>query len=72
MIREIKVSRVNTAYSVIHHARGAENQMYREGIDSKEILPGAIAAWKGARVDHESDAEGIQDLVMGGDWQATD
>src|SRR6202044_1635558 len=37
MIREIKVSKVNTAYSVIHHGRGVENEMYRSGVDSKEI-----------------------------------
>jgi hypothetical protein len=75
MIRPIPVTHANTAYSPIYHARGVENQMYREGMDSKEILPAAIAAWKGARVEGESDAEEINAWAEGGEqggWEARD
>jgi hypothetical protein len=71
-IREIIVSRANTAYSLIHHGRGIENEMYRQGVDQKEILPGAIQRWKGARAMEESDADDLQELVVGGDWPSQD
>jgi hypothetical protein len=74
-IRPIPVTQANTAYSPIFHARGAENQMYRGGMDSKEILPAAIAAWKGAQVEGESDAAEINAWAEGGErgaWDASE
>lgn len=67
MIKPIQVSRANTAYSVIHHARGAEHSMYREGVDSKEILPAAIFAWKGARAAEAKEVDEIQAWAEGGE-----
>jgi hypothetical protein len=72
-IKPILVTRANTAYSLIHHGRGVENQMWRGGMDSKEILPASIHAWKGARVDVESsEVDGFDEMVLGGEWQQQD
>ena len=67
MIKPIVVSRANTAYSVIHHGRGAENSMWRGGIDSKDILPASLAAWKGARAAEAEEVEDIQAWAEGGE-----
>lgn len=72
MIKPLIISRANTAYSVIHHGRGVENEMLRSGMDSRDILPGAVAGWKhrGAQASMETDADEINALVGGEEWGA--
>lgn len=49
-IKPIPVTKANTAYSVIHHGTGVENELYRQhGMDSGDILPGVVTAWRGTR-----------------------
>lgn len=45
-IRPVIVSKANTAYSVIHHGSGAEHDLLRQGADSWEITPAAVAAYQ--------------------------
>jgi len=70
MIKQLVVSRANSAYSLIHHGHGAENELYRQGVDSKEILPAMVAAYsaRGAVAKEESDAPEFNAIEAGGDW----
>lgn len=48
-IKTIPVSKANTAYSVIHHGTGIENEMFREqGMDSADITPNMVSEYRGA------------------------
>jgi hypothetical protein len=48
MIRPIRVSKANTAFSVIHHGRGIENELYRGGMEDREITPGIVTQFAAA------------------------
>lgn len=74
VIRPIPISRVNTAYSTIHHGRGAENELWRQGVDQKEITPGLAfqfrMAHEGARAMEESDADDLNQVLAGQEWES--
>lgn len=76
VIRPIPISRVNTAYSVIHHGRGAENELWRQGVDQKEITPGLAyqyrMAHEGARAMEESDADDLNQVLAGQEWESAE
>lgn len=65
-IKPIPVTRANTAYSVVHHSSGPENDLYRQGVDSRDITPGMVQLWRGAKAGSESDATMLNDLIAGG------
>jgi hypothetical protein len=82
VIRPIPITRANTAYSVIHHGTGAENQLWRQGVDQKEITPGFVSAYR-MRFDGDgklvsvpvaqagdSDADELNDAMAGMDWES--
>jgi hypothetical protein len=48
MIRPIMVSKANTAFSVIHHGRGIENELYQSGMQDREITPGIVTQFAAA------------------------
>lgn len=41
-IRPIRVSKANTAFSVIHHGRGIENELYQGGMQDRDISPAIV------------------------------
>lgn len=64
-IKNIIVSKANTAHSIIHHESGPANDLYRSGVDSREISPHMIHLLRSARSGQESDAEHLNDLLAG-------
>ena len=48
IIRPIRVSKANTAFSVIHHGRGIENELYRGGMQDREINPAIVTQFASA------------------------
>jgi len=70
MVKPIMVSKANTAYSVIHHGGGIENELLRrEGMDQWDITPGVVAAWRGAKSnDQGQEAEEFASLLAGESW----
>lgn len=45
-IKPIQVSKANTAFSVIHHGDGIENELYRQhGVDPWQITPGMVSQY---------------------------
>lgn len=66
-IKPVMITKANTAYSIIHHGKGLENELYREhGLDSREILPSLVQLYRGARAsDH--DAEDFNQLLEAND-----
>lgn len=71
-MKPIVVSKANTAWSPIYHGTGAERQLLKEGMESRDILPNVIELWKGAQPPRGSDAEGLNSLAAGDDmgWGA--
>ncbi len=47
-IRPIPVSKANTAFSVIHHQRGLENELYQSGVADREISPALVTEYAAA------------------------
>jgi len=48
-IKPIQVSKANTAFSVVHHGTGIENELYRqEGVDSWSITPNLVTQYQEA------------------------
>lgn len=84
VIRPILVTRANTAYSVIHHGRGAENDLWRQGVDQREITPNLVQNYRMkfdaqgklepvARVEYGStDADDMNSVMAGQDWESAD
>lgn len=47
-IRPLRVSKANTAYSVIHHGRGLENELFAGGMVDREITPAIVTQYAAA------------------------
>ena len=48
-IKPIQVSKANTAFSVVHHGDGIENELYRQqGVDSWSITPSLVGEYAAA------------------------
>lgn len=45
-LKPIVVSKANTAYSVVHHGGGIETEMMQQGMDSWEITPSTVSAYR--------------------------
>ena len=67
-IKPIMVTKANTAYSLVHHSSGPENDLYRQGVDSRDILPGMVHLYRSARTGNESDARALNELVGGDEY----
>lgn len=67
IIKPIPISKVNTAFSLVHYGTGVENDLYkREGMDSWDITPGVVDAWRGARsADQGEESREFDSLVAG-------
>ncbi len=66
-IKPVPVTKANTAYSIIHHGKGVEAELYREhGLDSKDILPGLVGLYRGAR-SNGGDAEEFNRMMDAGE-----
>lgn len=48
LIRPIRVSKANTAFSVIHHGRGLENELFQGGMVDREITPAIVTQYAAA------------------------
>jgi hypothetical protein len=66
-IKNIPVTKANTAHSIIHHETGPANDLYRSGVDSRDITPAMTHLLRGARAGNESDAEQLNELMNSGD-----
>lgn len=63
VIKPVPISKANTAYSLVHHGKGPEAELYREhGMASREILPGIVQLYKGARAS-ETDADEFNQML---------
>ena len=73
-MKPIVVSKANTAWSPIYHGTGAERQLLKEGMESRDILPNVIELWKGAQPPRGSDAGDLNSLAAGDDmgWGGPD
>lgn len=69
-MKPIVVTKANTAYSIIHHGSGSEADLYRrEGMDSWDILPGVVQAWRGAKSpDQGRESQEYEALLSGESW----
>lgn len=66
-IKNILVTKANTAYSIIHHETGPANDLYRSGVDSRDITPAMTHLLKGARAGNSSDADALNELMNSGE-----
>lgn len=47
-IKPIQVSKANTAYSIVHHGGGIERELLAGGVDSWDITPAVVSAYREA------------------------
>ena len=64
-IKEIRITKANTAYSPIFHGSGLENDLHRRGVESRDITPNMVQLWRGAKSGVESDARRLNAMLSG-------
>lgn len=75
-IRPLTVSKVNTAWSSIHHGRGIENELYLGGMADREITPAIVTQFAAAtgRLEGMFNSAGFGAASPGADaaqWDST-